>query len=79
MTAGSLLSDVVQKRWVSTATPAAFGPSSAAFEQAAEHGPKAHHVEVRAADDAGLHDARLAEADQREVDRSRNRRRRRWS
>src|SRR5688500_19870488 len=30
-TAGSLLRDVVQKRWVNTATPAAFGPSSAAF------------------------------------------------
>src|SRR5688500_5650892 len=30
-TAGSLLRDVVQKRWVNTATPAAFGPSPAEY------------------------------------------------
>ena len=38
-------------------------------EQAAEHRPQAHDVEVRAADDAGTDDARLAEADHREADR----------
>ena len=37
-TDGSLLNAVVQKRWVSTAAPAAFGPSSARIEQAADHG-----------------------------------------
>ena len=43
--------------------------SIACVEQTAEHRTKAHHVEVRSADDAGLDDARLAaEADQREVD-----------
>ena len=31
ITAGSLLNAVVQKRWVSTAAPSAFGPSSAAL------------------------------------------------
>ena len=68
-TVGSLLSDVVQNRYVRTAAPAAFGPSSCAFEQAAEHGAQAHHVEERAADDARLHHARLAaETDHREID-----------
>ena len=37
-------------------------------EQPADHGPKAHHAEVRAADDAGADDPRLAETDQREVE-----------
>src|SRR5207249_7712661 len=38
-------------------------------QQAAEHGAKAHHIEERAADDAGLHHAGLAaETNHREVD-----------
>jgi hypothetical protein len=37
-------------------------------EHAAEHGPKAHDVEVRSADDAGANDARFAEADHRKAD-----------
>ena len=52
-----------------TAAPAAFGPIVLRVQQAAEHRAKAHHVEERSADDAGLHHARLAaEADHREVD-----------
>ena len=57
----------VQNRWVSTAAPAASGRRRRA-EQTAEHRPKAHHVEVRAADDAGADHARLAQADHREAD-----------
>ena len=68
ITDGSLFSAVVQKRYVSTAAPAAFGPSSRMVEQSAEHRTQTHHVEVRAADDAGAHLARLAEADHREAD-----------
>ena len=64
----SPFSVVVQKRYVSTAAPAAFGPSSAGVEQPAEHRAQPHHLEVGAADDAGADDARLAEADHREVD-----------
>ena len=54
---------------MSTAAPAAFGPSSRAFKQAAEHRAQAHDVEERAVDDAGLDHSRLAaEADHREID-----------
>ena len=52
-TAGSLLNAVVQKRCVSTAAPAAFCPSSPGVEQPADHRAQPHHLEVRAADDAG--------------------------
>ena len=68
ITDGSLLSDVVQKRLVSTATAGAFSPSSDGVDQPAEHRPEAHHVEEVAVDDAGVDDARIAEADQRELD-----------
>ena len=37
-------------------------------EETTGHGPKAHHVEVRTADDAGADDAWLAQADHREID-----------
>jgi hypothetical protein len=57
----------VQKRWVSTTTPAAFGPSST--DQAADHGTESHHVEVGTADHTGTDDARFAETDHREADR----------
>ena len=43
-------------------------PVVAGVEQAAEHRPQAHDLEVRAADDAGADHARLAEADHREAD-----------
>ena len=69
ITAGSLASDVVQNRCVSTATPAAAGPSSRRVDQSAQHRPQPHHIEVRAADHAGADDTRLAETDEREVDR----------
>ena len=70
ITVGSLLSDVrPEAMGQDRRAGAASGPSSAGVEQAAEHRAQAHHLEVRAADDAGLHHARLAEADQREVDR----------
>ena len=69
MTDGSLPNAVVQKRYVSTAAPAACGPSSVASEQAAQHRTESHDLEVRAADDPGADHARLAEADHREVDR----------
>ena len=68
ITVGSLASAVVQNRCVSTAAPAACGPSSVASSRRPRTGTQAHHLEVRSADDPGAHHARLAEADQREVD-----------
>ena len=38
-------------------------------DQAAENGAQSHHLEVRPADDACAHDARLAQTDHREADR----------
>ena len=68
ITDGSLLSELSRSDCVSTATPAALSPSSAA--RAAVRAPgEAHHVEVMSVDDAGLDDARIAEPDQREFDR----------
>ena len=43
-------------------------PIVGGVEQAAEHGAKAHHLEVRAADHAGLHHAGLAESEEGEID-----------
>ena len=76
ITDGSLFSEVVQKRYVSTAAPAALRAVVAGAEQPADDRMQPHDVEVRSADNTGADDARLAEADHGEVDRSRNRRRR---
>ena len=43
-------------------------PVVAGVEQPPQHGTEAHHLEVGAADDAGAHRARLAEAEHGELD-----------
>ena len=45
------------------------GPIVTGGQQAAENGPQPHDVEERAADDAGLHKARVAQPGQGEVNR----------
>ena len=61
-------SAVVQKRCVSTAAPGRLRPIVGRAEQAAQHRTQPHDFEVRPADDARANDARLAEADHRELD-----------
>ena len=68
-TVGSLLSDVVQKRCVSTCRARRLRPIVLGVQQAAEHRLQPHDVEVVAVDDPCADLARLAEADHREADR----------
>ena len=68
MSVGSLASAVVQKRCVSTAAPAACGPSSVASSRRPRTGRSPMTSKYDAADDPGADHARLAEADHREVD-----------
>ena len=69
MTDGSLWSVSLQKRYVSTAAPAAARPVVGGPSRRPSTGLQAHDLEVRAPDDARAHHARLAEADHRELDR----------
>ena len=59
---------MVQKRYVSTAAPAACRPVVGRVEQSAPDRPQPHDLEVRSADDPGADHARLAKADHRELD-----------
>ena len=63
----SPFNELLQNRCVSTAAPAAFGPSSSGPSRRPSDRLQAHDLEVRAVDDAGPHDAWLAEADHREA------------
>ena len=70
ITAVSLLSELVQNRYVRTAAPAALGPSSCAFSNRPSTGRRPITVEERPADDTRFHHAWLAaETNQREVHR----------
>ena len=67
-TLGSLLSDVVQNRFVEHGDAGGVGAIVRRTEQAPEDRPQPHDLEERPIDDAGANHARLAEADQRELD-----------